>query len=104
MRGLVELDLSNTALGDTGCVVLVAALDRAKFLKSFSLAGNGITDRGMMTLQRVFESLPMLETLDFGKNSLTESGCQLMVKAMEKAGLSRLLHINVVVHNSLSHK
>ena len=98
MRGLKSLDLSETGLGDNGCLVLVAALDHAEHLTSLSLAGNGITDRGMKVLEYVFKSVKKLKTFDFGNNSLTESGCHSMVKAMEKAGLSRLLHVNVVVY------
>ncbi|XP_059818068.1 NACHT, LRR and PYD domains-containing protein 3-like isoform X2 [Hypanus sabinus] len=82
---LMELDLSNNELGDTGVKLVSAALRNPECkIQKLVLNYVGLTDSGAEDLASALSTNPSLTQLDLSGNNLGDSGVKLMSVALRK--------------------
>ncbi|XP_062394426.1 NACHT, LRR and PYD domains-containing protein 12-like isoform X1 [Sardina pilchardus] len=82
-NSLIELDLSNNDLGDSGVQLLSKGLSSPHCkLQTLRLAGCKLTDKSCKIVTTVLQSPNSLIELDLSKNDLGDSGVQLLSKGL----------------------
>ncbi|XP_072133413.1 uncharacterized protein [Mobula birostris] len=85
-RSLMELNLNDNKLGDSGVKLVSAALKKAKCkIQKLWLRDVGLTDSGAKDLASALSSNPSLTELNLGANKLGDSGVKLVSAALKNS-------------------
>jgi Ran GTPase-activating protein (RanGAP) involved in mRNA processing and transport len=96
MSSLQILNLSNNAIGDAGCALLVPALQSMSSLQHLDLSLNEIGAAGCASLAPALQSISSLQILNLSYNDFGDAGCASLAPALQSMSL---LHVLDLSHN-----
>mmetsp|Transcript_85646 Transcript_85646/g.223190 ORF Transcript_85646/g.223190 Transcript_85646/m.223190 type:complete len:443 (+) Transcript_85646:91-1419(+) len=90
-KGNGNIYLSNSDLGDAGCVLLLKGMEEIGGVKSINLACNGISDSGAARVAASIGKFPSLEVLSMAQNHIADEGAMQLAAAIEAHPALRML-------------
>lgn len=92
-KSLVNINLEDNNLTDTGCVYISESLEENSTIKSLRLASNYIGDIGVKRLCEALLKNNAIESLDLDSNRFTITGANLLFETVNHVGNLKELHL-----------